>query len=85
MPCMYWLLLPEFLRCNSAVRFCFKSEFNKKNTYYLFNHVDITITYHSGENESWKGARLVGARLEPKRLAILATISTYFTKPYEIS
>ncbi|XP_060740840.1 transmembrane 9 superfamily protein member 5 isoform X1 [Tachysurus vachellii] len=44
------------------------SEFNKKNTYYLFNHVDITITYHSGENESWKGARLVAARLEPKSI-----------------
>uniref|UniRef100_A0A8B9H0U7 Transmembrane 9 superfamily member n=1 Tax=Astyanax mexicanus TaxID=7994 RepID=A0A8B9H0U7_ASTMX len=44
------------------------SEFNKKNTFYLFNHVDITITYHSGENESWKGARLVGARLDPKSI-----------------
>ncbi|XP_017330589.1 transmembrane 9 superfamily member 2 isoform X1 [Ictalurus punctatus] len=44
------------------------SEFNKKNTFYLFNHVDITITYHSGENESWTGARLVGARLEPKSI-----------------
>ncbi|XP_006633059.1 transmembrane 9 superfamily protein member 5 [Lepisosteus oculatus] len=41
------------------------SKFNKKNTFYLFNHVDITITYHSGENEGWKGARLVGAKLEP--------------------
>ncbi|XP_007237573.3 transmembrane 9 superfamily member 2 isoform X2 [Astyanax mexicanus] len=44
------------------------SEFNKKNTFYVFNHVDITITYHSGENESWKGARLVGARLDPKSI-----------------
>ncbi|XP_062856544.1 transmembrane 9 superfamily protein member 5 [Trichomycterus rosablanca] len=42
------------------------SEFNKKNTYYIFNHVDITITYHSGDKESWSGARLVAARLEPK-------------------
>lgn len=42
------------------------SEFNKKNTFYLFNHVDITITYHSGENEGWTGARLVAATLEPK-------------------
>ncbi|XP_032993150.1 transmembrane 9 superfamily member 2-like [Lacerta agilis] len=42
------------------------SEFNKKNTYYLFNHVDITITYHSAQNENWLGARLVTARLEPK-------------------
>lgn len=42
------------------------SEFNKKNTFYLFNHVDITITYHSGEGEGWEGARLVAAKLEPK-------------------
>ncbi|KAJ6663337.1 hypothetical protein lerEdw1_010474 [Lerista edwardsae] len=42
------------------------SDFNKKNTFYLFNHVDITILYHSGKDESWPGARLVSARLEPK-------------------
>ncbi|XP_020827424.1 transmembrane 9 superfamily member 2-like isoform X2 [Phascolarctos cinereus] len=42
------------------------SEFNKKNTFYLFNHVDITITYHSAKDENWPGARLVTARLEPK-------------------
>src|SRR5699024_8713694 len=27
--------------------------YNKKDTFYLFNHVDITITFHSGENEAW--------------------------------
>ncbi|XP_029463650.1 transmembrane 9 superfamily member 2-like isoform X5 [Rhinatrema bivittatum] len=42
------------------------SEFNKKNYFYLFNHVDITITYHSGSGENWPGARLVAARLVPK-------------------
>ncbi|XP_030045044.1 transmembrane 9 superfamily member 2-like [Microcaecilia unicolor] len=42
------------------------SEFNKKNTFYLFNHVDITITYHSGAGENWPGARLVAAKLVPK-------------------
>uniref|UniRef100_A0A4W3IGQ9 Transmembrane 9 superfamily member n=1 Tax=Callorhinchus milii TaxID=7868 RepID=A0A4W3IGQ9_CALMI len=42
------------------------SEFNKKNTYYVFNHVDILITYHSGNKEEWEGARLVAAKLEPK-------------------
>ncbi|XP_013925595.1 PREDICTED: transmembrane 9 superfamily member 2-like [Thamnophis sirtalis] len=47
--------------------FCIMSdEFNKKNTFYLFNHVDITITYHSGKDENWPGARLVAAQLEPK-------------------
>lgn len=66
------VLASEFLFCKGAVCFCFKSEFNKKNTYYLFNHVDIIITYHSGENESWSGARLVGARMEPKRLGVFS-------------
>ncbi|KAG9351354.1 hypothetical protein JZ751_022602 [Albula glossodonta] len=42
------------------------AEFNKKSTFYIFNHVDITLTYHSGENEGWIGARLVGATLEPR-------------------
>ncbi|XP_051506185.1 transmembrane 9 superfamily member 2-like isoform X2 [Myxocyprinus asiaticus] len=42
------------------------AEFNKKNTYYLFNHVDITITYHSGDEQAGIGARLVTATLEPK-------------------
>ncbi|NXD25600.1 TM9S2 protein, partial [Spelaeornis formosus] len=42
------------------------SEFNKKNTFYLFNHIDITIMYHSGKDENWPGARLVMARLRPK-------------------
>uniref|UniRef100_A0A7N8XLR8 Transmembrane 9 superfamily member n=1 Tax=Mastacembelus armatus TaxID=205130 RepID=A0A7N8XLR8_9TELE len=44
------------------------SEFNKKNTFYVFNHVDIKITYHSGESEGWRGARLVAATLEPKSI-----------------
>uniref|UniRef100_A0A6Q2ZAH5 Transmembrane 9 superfamily member n=1 Tax=Esox lucius TaxID=8010 RepID=A0A6Q2ZAH5_ESOLU len=40
------------------------SDFNKKNMFYIFNHVDIRISYHSGENEGWMGARLVAATLE---------------------
>jgi len=45
------------------------SEFNKKNAFYIFNHVDIRITYHSGASEGWTGARLVAATLEPKSFA----------------
>uniref|UniRef100_A0A8C6CY56 Transmembrane 9 superfamily member n=1 Tax=Moschus moschiferus TaxID=68415 RepID=A0A8C6CY56_MOSMO len=41
-------------------------EFNKNNTYYLFNHVDITITYHSENEVDWHVSKLVSARLEPK-------------------
>lgn len=31
-------------------------EYNKPGYYYLFNHVNITITYHSGETEEWGGS-----------------------------
>lgn len=49
---------------------CVISEkYNKASTYYLFNHVDITIVYHSGAGEQWEGARLVQARVEPKSIA----------------
>ncbi|XP_076877306.1 transmembrane 9 superfamily protein member 5 isoform X2 [Brachyhypopomus gauderio] len=41
------------------------AKFNKKSTFYLFNHVDITLRYHSGDSENWRGSRLVSARLEP--------------------
>uniref|UniRef100_A0A1A8L0T3 Transmembrane 9 superfamily member n=2 Tax=Nothobranchius TaxID=28779 RepID=A0A1A8L0T3_9TELE len=44
------------------------SEFNKKKTFYVFNHVDIKISYHSGESEGWTGDRLVAATLEPKSI-----------------
>ncbi|CAL1613730.1 unnamed protein product [Knipowitschia caucasica] len=44
------------------------AEFNKKNTFYVFNHMEIKITYHSGASEGWRGARLVAATLEPKSI-----------------
>jgi transmembrane 9 superfamily protein 2/4 len=28
-------------------------QFNKADTYYLFNHVDFEVTYHNGQNEEW--------------------------------
>eukprot|EP00069_Balaena_mysticetus_P015403 bmy_09198T0 len=43
-----------------------QSEFNKSNTFYLFNHVDITITYHGESETNWGIVRLVTARLDPK-------------------
>ncbi|KAJ8347912.1 hypothetical protein SKAU_G00265010 [Synaphobranchus kaupii] len=42
------------------------AQFNKKNMFYIFNHVDIILTYHSEEGEGQTGARLVGATLEPR-------------------
>uniref|UniRef100_A0A672PM77 Transmembrane 9 superfamily member n=1 Tax=Sinocyclocheilus grahami TaxID=75366 RepID=A0A672PM77_SINGR len=43
------------------------ADFNKKNTYYIFNHVDITIVYHSGDEMNGMSPRLVAATLEPRR------------------
>ncbi|XP_019646517.1 PREDICTED: transmembrane 9 superfamily member 2-like isoform X2 [Branchiostoma belcheri] len=42
--------------------------YNEKDTYYLFNHVDIFISYNDGEGENWPGARLLSAKLEPKSI-----------------
>uniref|UniRef100_A0A671NAB4 Transmembrane 9 superfamily member n=1 Tax=Sinocyclocheilus anshuiensis TaxID=1608454 RepID=A0A671NAB4_9TELE len=42
------------------------ADFNKKNTYYIFNHVDITIVYHSGDETNGMSPRLVAATLEPR-------------------
>ena len=51
-----------------------QAAFNSPDTYYVFNHVDITLTYHSGRNEEWgatlgdvDAGRLISAKLEPKR------------------
>jgi len=53
-------------------------EYNQKDTYYLFNHVDITISYHSGQNEDWgkylsagghsAGGRIVAVKLVPRSI-----------------
>ncbi|XP_023594312.1 transmembrane 9 superfamily member 2 [Trichechus manatus latirostris] len=41
------------------------SEFHERDTFYIFNHVDIKIYYHVVETGTM-GARLVAAKLEPK-------------------
>lgn len=49
-----------------SLGFIFQSNFNEKDAFYIFNHVDITIHYHIVEHEQL-GARLVAAKIEPKR------------------
>jgi len=29
------------------------SVYREQDTYYVYNHVDLVITYHSGQNEDW--------------------------------
>ncbi|XP_013788711.1 transmembrane 9 superfamily member 2-like [Limulus polyphemus] len=48
--------------------------FNQPDTYYLFNHVDIIITYHSGSGETWgvdfgdNGGRIISVKVIPKSI-----------------
>ncbi|XP_071165209.1 transmembrane 9 superfamily member 2-like [Mytilus edulis] len=50
------------------------NKYSEKNTYYVFNHIDVTITYHSGTNTDWgqefgwDGGRIVAAKLEPRSI-----------------
>ncbi|XP_034038098.1 transmembrane 9 superfamily member 2-like isoform X2 [Thalassophryne amazonica] len=39
--------------------------FNRRSTFYIFNHVNIRIIYNSRELEGSGGVRLVSANLEP--------------------
>lgn len=46
--------------------------FNKPNTFYLVNHVDLVITYHSGKHEDWgmdfqeDGGRIISVKVHPR-------------------
>lgn len=66
-------LLDLIITVGAACSLCFcfhaQSEFNEKDTFYIFNHVDITIYYHNVENEA-PDSRLVAAKMEPKRYFI---------------
>lgn len=48
--------------------------FNQPDSYYIFNHVNIKVTYHSGENEAWgvgfgdKGGRIISVKVEPSSI-----------------
>lgn len=48
--------------------------YNKPNTYYIFNHVDLVITYHSGKGEEWgstfqgNGGRIVSVKVTPRSI-----------------
>uniref|UniRef100_A0A8C8U6I0 Transmembrane 9 superfamily member n=1 Tax=Peromyscus maniculatus bairdii TaxID=230844 RepID=A0A8C8U6I0_PERMB len=41
-------------------------EFNKNNSLYLFNHFDITITYHMEDDTTRNVAKLISSRVDPK-------------------
>lgn len=50
------------------------ARFSEANTYYFFNHVDLTIVYHPGDTEEWgrtmpNGGRIISAKIEPRSVA----------------
>jgi len=52
-------------------------DYSTQNTYYVFNHVDIEISYHDGHREDWGrflnadeiGGRIVAVKLTPRSIA----------------
>ena len=51
-------------------------DFSTADSYYIFNHVDITINYHEGSNEDWgkyltdnvSGGRIVSVKIQPRSI-----------------
>ncbi|XP_073987345.1 transmembrane 9 superfamily protein member 2 [Rhodnius prolixus] len=48
--------------------------YSSPHTYYIFNHVDLVITYHSGQGEDWgsnfgaNGGRIVSVKATPRSI-----------------
>jgi len=48
--------------------------FDKHDSYYIFNHINLRITYHSGENEAWgaafgsEGGRIISVKVGLKSI-----------------
>lgn len=59
-------IMPDILRLLNKL-FYFQSKFNQQGMHYVFNHIDLDIKYHDGENEDWDGARLMSAKVTPRR------------------
>ncbi|EDL75121.1 rCG39251, partial [Rattus norvegicus] len=56
-----------FNAANDQVKGSCLINFNKNNSLYLFNHVDVTITYHMESDTSSKLAKLISSRVDPRR------------------
>ncbi|XP_043275405.1 transmembrane 9 superfamily member 2 isoform X2 [Venturia canescens] len=64
------------------------ASYNKRKTYYLFNHVDLTITYHSGLKEEWgdkeNSGRIISIKVVPKSIKHGPTLDCTSETPLEI-
>lgn len=61
-------------RTGSAFNCGFSESYTKPNTYFLINHVDLFITYHSGKKEDWgmafqeNGGRIISVKVQPRSI-----------------
>jgi transmembrane 9 superfamily member 2/4 len=64
--------------------------FKKPDTYYLFNHFDFEITYHSGEREDWgaafldEGGRIVNVKINIRSIDHNQNPTCDITKPISL-
>jgi len=62
----------------------------KVGSYYVFNHVDLVITYHSGVSEEWgvsfkqNGGRIISVKVTPKSIDHTGGVDCLKTKPMEL-
>merc|ERR1719462_79803 len=62
-------------------------DYNKADHYYIFNHVDITITYHSGKAEDWGKyftAEEIGGRIVSGKVAVTYSYTVSFKENNDI-
>lgn len=65
-------------------------QYNKPKTYYIFNHVELLITYHSGMGEEWgntfgaNGGRIVSVKVTPLSVKHTADLDCYSKEPMAI-
>ncbi|KAK5645941.1 hypothetical protein RI129_004405 [Pyrocoelia pectoralis] len=68
---------------------CYRNVANK-NAYYIYNHVDLTITYHSGAKEEWgasfreNGGRIISVKVIPRSIKHHSILDCTSQEPLEI-
>lgn len=68
---------------------CYRNVANK-NAYYIYNHVDLIITYHSGAQEEWgssfgeNGGRIISVKVIPRSIKHHSALDCTSQEPLEI-
>ena len=56
---------PNFCFSHAKAHIFFQRERFKNDTYYVFNHVDVTISYHRDKDNT--GSRITKVKVSPMR------------------